>query len=42
MKRWSEATRGCGATAEERRLRFPCDDVLPDSSDALYYGVMCP
>jgi hypothetical protein len=39
MKRWSEAARNWGVTAEERRLRFPCDEVLQGSNDALFYGV---
>ena len=39
MKRWSEVTRAWGVTAEERQLRFPCDDVLPASNDALFYGI---
>jgi hypothetical protein len=39
MERWSEVARSWGVTAEERRLRFPCDDALPNSNDALYYGI---
>ena len=39
MERWSKLARSWGVTAEERRLRFPCDDVIQNSNDALYYGV---
>jgi len=37
--RWREIGRSWGTTAQERELRFPCDEVLPDSNEAYYRGV---
>jgi len=39
MKRWIEGTRSWGVTAQERRLAYPCDDILPNSNYTLYYGI---
>jgi hypothetical protein len=35
----SVVARNWGVSAAEQRLRFPCDDVIPSSNDAFYYGV---
>lgn len=39
MTGWRETVRNWGTTPEERRAHFPCDDVLPGSSDAYFRGV---
>lgn len=39
MGRWREAVRNWGVEAEERGLDFPCDEVLRDANDVLYYGI---
>jgi hypothetical protein len=37
--RWRDVGRWWGTTAEERMLRYPCDDALPDWNEAWYRGV---
>jgi hypothetical protein len=39
MERLSDVARSWGVTELERRIRFPCDGTLPNSNDALYYGI---
>ena len=34
-----DTLRNWGTTPDERRAHFPCDDVLPDHSDAYFRGV---
>ncbi len=36
---WREIVRSWGTTVEERKLRFPCDRVLPNYNEAYYRGV---
>lgn len=39
MARWRDVAWIWGTTAEERKTPFPCDELLPDYSDAYFRGV---